>query len=136
MIVRSNTTLDDICHLVGFSATIRLIEWHGGGHVYVPDAATPDHPLSKLMGESALRALCEEFGGQMVWVPADVAGQHRAALNLKKHVAKRYLKGEGSDTIALALDISRRQVQRIRRELEAAGILPVILRGKNEGEGL
>jgi hypothetical protein len=132
MIVRANTNLDDVCHLVGFSATIRLIEWHGGGHIYVPDQATPDHPLAKLMGESALRALCDEFGGQMVWVPADVAGQHRAALDQKKQVARRYLKGEGSDTIAQALDISRRQVQRIRRELETAGILPVILRGKQE----
>ena len=42
--------MDDVCAIIGFSATVRLIAWHGGSHIYVPGEATPGHPLVALMG--------------------------------------------------------------------------------------
>jgi hypothetical protein len=127
VIVRANRTIDDVAAIIGFSATVRLIQWHGGSNVYVPGTATPDHPLAALMGEPALRALVDEFGDQTVWVPNDVA---RADIEVKKSVAKLVLKGRGSLEISTELGISQRQVQRIRRELEDSGLLPKIL-GEN-----
>jgi hypothetical protein len=124
VIVRANRTIDDVAAIVGFSATLRLIQWYGGSNVYVPDSPTPNHPLTAILGESALRALCEEFGNQTLWVPSDI---ERPDIELKKSVAKAVLKGRGSLAISVELGITQRQVQRIRRDLEESGLLPKIL---------
>lgn len=124
MRAKPNTNIDDVAAIIGFSATVRLIQWYGGRNIYVPDQASPGHPLVALMGESALRALCSEFGNQTLWVPAST---ERADVALKKSVAKAVLKGRGSAEISAELGISQRQVQRLRRELEDAGLLPTLL---------
>jgi hypothetical protein len=130
VLVRANTCIDDVAAIIGFSATVRLIQWYGGRNIYIPSEASAGHPLAALMGESALRALCGEFGDQTLWVPS---AAEQADLATKKSVAKLVLKGRGSLAISVELGITQRQVQRIRRELEAAGLLPKILPG-NVGE--
>ena len=132
----TNTTLDDVCALIGFSATVRLVEWFGGTHIYVPDSAHEKHPLAGVIGYSALRSLSDEFGSQMLWVPGDVAGKHRKALNTKKAVAKALLKNGGTQYVAESLGLSVRQVQRIKRELETAGLIPSEGQGKNGSKSL
>jgi hypothetical protein len=129
VIVRVNTSIDDVAAIIGFSATVRLIQWFGGSNLYVPSEAVTGHPLAALMGESALRALCLEFGDQTIWIPKDMVAQ--SDMETKKAVAKAVLKGRGSLAISVELGITQRQVQRVRRELEAAGLLPKILPGEN-----
>lgn len=127
MIIKQNTNIEDVAAIVGFGATLRLIQWYGGGNLYVPGEPIPDHPLIGLIGPAALRALCAEFGGQSIWIPREAT---RPDIEVKKSVAKLVLKGWGSMAIGLKLKISQRQVQRVRRELEDEGLLPKILRGK------
>ena len=126
MIQPTKTNLEDVAALIGFGATLRLIEWYGGSSVYVPDQPSEDHVLARLMGYPALRALSSEFGCQTIWIPE---APIRAQIETKRDVARRIIRGEGSTAISTALGISVRQVQRIRRELEDVGILPRILGG-------
>jgi hypothetical protein len=121
---RPNSTIDDVCAIIGWSATVRLVTWFGGSNIYVPSTADPGHPLASLMGLPALRALCHEFSDQTLWIPATTS---KADLEVKKAVAKALLKGRGSLAISIEVGISQRQVQRIRRELEDAGLVPKIL---------
>lgn len=130
---RPNTTLDDVCALIGFTSTVTLIRWYGGTKVYIPGTAGADHVLARLIGLPAMRALVREFGNESLWVPDSPGGQHQAADALKKRVRTMVLEGWSTSSIAAELAISNRHVQRIRRELEDAGLLPESL-PKNQGE--
>lgn len=121
---RPVTYLDDVCALIGFAATSRLIAWHGGEHIYVPVEATPEHALAALMGDSALRALVDEFGGQTLWIPADIAGADRQNIQNKRAVAKLTNKGRSPQEIAVELGLSSRHVMRIIAELRSRGLIP------------
>ena len=116
--LNQNTIIDDVCGLIGFSATVRLIEWYGGRHVYIPEHATDDHPLALLLGCSALRALSSELGSTMVWVPRDVAGKRKRGIQTKKAVARLLSQGCIVEQAAASLGVSTRQVRRIAQELK------------------
>ena len=116
--LNQNTVIDDVCGLIGFSATVRLIEWYGGRHVYIPEHPTDDHPLSLLLGRSALRALSRDLGSTMVWVPRDVAGKRKRGIQTKKAVARLLSQGYIVEQAAASLGVSPRQVRRIAQELK------------------
>ena len=98
---RPNTTIDDVCATIGFSATIRLVGWFGGSNVYVPEQVDDGHKLAAVLGISAARALCSEFGSQTIWVPADPAGDRRRSYEVRKSVVndKRCNVAEGIATL-------------------------------------
>lgn len=124
MIQSKNASIDDVCACIGFSATVRLIEWYGGRNIYVPEVFDPDHPLVKLLGEPAMRALSQEFGSDTFWVPEDVWGQYSQAVRVQKAVARLLQQGARIGEVAEALNMSRRQVERIRNGLEAIDVVP------------
>ena len=124
--LNQNTVLDDVCGLIGFSATIRLIEWYGGRHVYVPETPADDHPLALLLGAAALRALSREFGSTMIWVPKDATGKRRQGIQTKKAVARLLNKGHLVAQVAHSLGMSARQVSRIAQELLTLGLVSSI----------
>lgn len=117
--LNQNTVIDDVCGLIGFSATVRMIEWYGGRHVYIPEHPTDDHPLALLLGCSALRALSRDLGSTMLWVPKDVAGRRKRSIQTKKAVARLLSQGRTIEQTAASLGVSTRQIQRIARELMA-----------------
>ena len=121
---RPNSTIEDVCAVIGFTATTRLIDWFGGTNIYVPSEASDDHTLACVIGMPALRALCLEFGDLTVWIPATVHTEHIAT---KKQVAELLKNGGGSRTVSEATGLSQRHVQRLRRELEDAGLVPQVL---------
>lgn len=124
-----NSTIEDVCAVIGFTATTRLIDWFGGNNIYVPSEPSDDHTLACIIGMPAMRALCLEFGDLTVWIPSTV---HTAHIATKKQVAELLRKGGGSRSVSDATGLSQRQVQRIRRELEEFGLLPQVLT-KNTG---
>ena len=67
-----NSTIEDVCAVIGFTATTRLIDWFGGNNIYVPSAPSDDHTIACLIGMPAMRALCLEFGDLTVWIPSTV----------------------------------------------------------------
>lgn len=119
-----NGTIEDVCALIGFTATTRLINWFGGSNVYVPGDPTDDHTLACLIGPSGMRALCAEFGDSAIWIPAAIEDE---TVSVKKQIAELFLSGGGSLDVSKATGLSQRHVQRIRRELESVGVLPQVL---------
>lgn len=119
-----NSTIEDVCAVIGFTATTRLIDWFGGNNIYVPSEPSDDHTLACLIGMPAMRALCLEFGDLTVWIPSTVHTEHIAT---KKQVAELFRKGGGSRAVSAATGLSQRHVQRLRRELEESGLVPQVL---------
>lgn len=127
----ANSSIEDVCAVIGFTATVRLIDWYGGANVYVPGEATEEHPLALLLGAPALRALCREFGSETLWVPREI---HEPKVHSKLRVARVLRAGHGARVAAQLLGISERQVQRARRDLERRGVLPEVLPGNPTGK--
>lgn len=120
-----NTTLDDIAAVIGFSATLRLSAWLGDmGNLYVPNTITEEQVLSRLIGFSAAKRLAEEWGGDYLAVPRLRSYED----DLKRRVVGRMLEqGFGTREVSVHVRMSERRVQQIARELEAAGLIDVLL---------
>lgn len=116
-----NTTLDDIASVIGFSATLRLVAWFGdGNNLYVPVAPEEGQLLTKLIGITAARRLCETWPGEHLAVPR--LRDHEDDVR-KRLVARLLEKGFSTREIAGLQRVSERRVQQICRELEAAGLV-------------
>ena len=119
-----NSTLDDLAAVIGFTATLRLAAWFGdGGNLYVPDKVEEGQLLVKLIGMSAAARMSSEWGQQHVAVPRLRSYED----DVRKRLVGRLLeKGFSSREIAGMERISERRVQQICRELESAGLIPII----------
>lgn len=123
---RPNSTVDDIAAVIGFTATLRLCAWYGdvNGQLYVPQAASEDHSLAKLIGMSAFRRLVEEWGNEHLSVQTlesyEADCRNRAVRDL-------LAKGLSPREIARLVFVGERRIQQIRTHLEDAGMLPLVL---------
>lgn len=123
-----NTTLDDVAAVIGFSATLRLAAWFGdGGNVYVPEKVVEGQVLARLIGISAAQKLCAEWGGEHLALPRLRAYED----DVNRRIIGRMLEHEFSTReVAMHMRMSERRVQQIARELEAAGLMSVIVNKK------
>jgi len=120
-----NTTRDDISAVVGFSATLRLSAWFGDlGNLYIPAEMEEAHTLVKLLGMSAARRLSTEFGGQYLNVPR-IKGYEEDVQRC--FIGKMAAMGCSTREITHMARVGERRVQQICRDLEAAGLIPVML---------
>lgn len=110
--------LDDVCARIGYTATRILAAWFGGQDLYVPPQYRTDHPLRLLIGESAFKALCEEFPGERLAVPSpsDDARYRRDRL-----VAELLARGASPGAIAQVVELTPRAVESLRVELVERG---------------
>lgn len=134
----TNTILEDIAADIGFTATNSLIDWFGGGNLYIPAVATPDHPIAQVIGFSAMRRLVQMFEGRVgnarnLWLNQ---GYEREQARRDRMIAALYACGKGTKEIMKIANMSERHVQQIRAKIESLGLLPLILRqsGCVEGE--
>lgn len=118
----TNTTLDDISGVIGFSATLKIAAWFGdsGQNLYVPATPTEDSVLVKLIGENAAKRLADEWGGEFLAVPALTPYEIDSR---KRFIAQMLDKGFGTRAISYNLRMSERRVQQICRELELQGLI-------------
>lgn len=126
-----NSTADDISAVIGFTATARICSWFGRCNLYVPLTPTLTHPIARLIGVSAFERLCKEFGGDYLSLPSD-----RTVENDLRDRELAELLGEGYTVseIAERIGISTRRVQQLRREIEASGLIPLVME-KPAGKG-
>lgn len=131
--VRSNSTLDDIAGVIGFTPTLRLVAWYGdvSAQLYVPSAASPDHDLARLIGMQAFELLCREWGNEHLAIPT-MQAYHEDCRNRK--VKDLLEKGHSPREIARYVDVGERRVQQIRVLLEQVGLMPLVLGGKKPTE--
>jgi hypothetical protein len=112
------TTLDDICAAVGYTATRTLLAWYEGKWLYVPASYSPKHPLSRLVGEHALKSLVGEFGGEMVRIPTDNRDRN---LRRNRDIAEDLCRGVPLQDLALKHDLTPRRIEQLRSDLVAWG---------------
>ena len=112
--------LDDVCSVVGYTATRVLAAWFGGTNVMVPRQALDEHPLSLLLGASAYRALVREFAGHVISVPkADDEWRYYR----DRVIAERFADGATPAQIAIEMNLTPRRVEQLRTDLVERGWL-------------
>jgi len=120
-----NTTLDDFASVIGFSATLRLAAWFGDrGNLYIPSTCAEGQLLVKLIGMSSAKRLTEEWGDQHVNVPR--LRQYEDDLT-KREIGRLLSHTMSTREIASTKRMSERRVQQICRELEAAGLIDIVM---------
>ncbi|MFZ6767783.1 hypothetical protein ACO0LM_11935 [Undibacterium sp. Di26W] len=119
-----NGLAEDISASIGYTATTALIDWRGGTSLYVPRTATEDHNIAKLIGMPAFRRLVADFGETMISLPLDY---RRTRIQRDRLIGALIGKGTGVDEIARIAGLGHKQVTLIRRELETAGLIPLVL---------
>jgi transposase len=119
------TVLEDICAVIGLTATLRLSAWYGDAvnAVRVPRVAEEGQVLVNLIGLPAAKRLSQEWGGQALRIP-------RLTLysdDVRKRIVGLMLElNFSTQETADQLKISQRRVQQICRELERAGVIAPI----------
>lgn len=61
--------VQDIAHLIGLGAALKLVEHYKGTSMWVPGQFKPDHPLVKIIGHEAALKLIEAFPGENLEIP-------------------------------------------------------------------
>lgn len=112
--------LDDVCAVVGYTATRILVVWFGGQDLWVPKQYRTDHPLNLLLGQPATKKLVESFPGERLAVPGihDEARYRRDRL-----VAELLVQGVSHGAIAQFVSLTPRAVEQLRVELTERGWL-------------
>lgn len=133
--------IEDIAAEIGYTAANSLVDWFGGANLYVPNEATEDHPICKIIGMPAFRRLVKMFDGmsgreRTVWLNQ---GYQREIDRRDRMIAVLYELNLGTKRIASITGMSERHVQHTRLRVEQLGILPMIrksagLDGESVGE--
>lgn len=127
-----------LADVIGFQATMHMVGFFGrsGSRVYVPVSTDGEHILKHVIGAEAFSALVAEFGGQYLAVPeCDLRPLRMAGM------AYRLLrKGLAVADVASLLEINRRTVSSLKKELRLEGLpavadlLPDALADESEAE--
>lgn len=123
---RLNNTLDDIAGVIGFQATLTISLWYAGKNLFVPASPDEGSNLVRIVGIDAAKKLAEEWGGEMIAVPT-LWGYEEQARN--RAIGSLIGRGLSTKQIAVMMGMTERRVQQIRRSLEDAGLLPLLLPG-------
>jgi len=123
---RKKTTLDDICGVIGFTATSVFAIWFGGGSVLIPTTAKPDHKIAKCIGYEPFKRLVQAFGNETIWLPEDYEAERQMRYRI---VCEMVQDGQGENAICAATGLTPQRVRQIRVRLEKAGLLPLVLGG-------
>ena len=122
-----NGVLEDISAVIGFTATTRLVAMFGPGKILIPVEPHSDHVITQSIGEPAMRALVNEWGGQIIELCMNADFHHARLL---RAVASMFKAGMSAKDVAGIVGLKERHVRRLRGEAEDIGILPLVLRTK------
>ena len=120
MINTVNGMLEDLGAELGPAATLRLVSGYGGTNIKVPRKARADHYLANLLGMQALEALCNGWGGEVLYVPLNEYAAHIAVL---RGVVRMVEEGRSAQDIAHVLEVTERTVFRMKLEARQLGLL-------------
>lgn len=123
--MKSHGILEDIGAVIGYTATASLVDWFGGGNLYIPESIAENHPIAQVIGMPAATRLAREWGGETLWLPL---GYQREQDRRDRMIALLLASGVGSKGVAAVAGMSESHVQKTRAKLESMGLLPLILR--------
>ena len=124
----TNTWLEDISADIGYSATVKLVGWYGGGNLSVPRTPDADSNIPKVIGQRAFEILVREYGGQIIPIPNDTL---RDDVRRDRIICEMLGKSISLRDVSLFVGMSTRNVLLIRSKLESNGLMPMILKGGN-----
>jgi len=129
-----NTTLEDICAVIGFEAAKHLSAWFGGSNrnVWVPEVAEEGQLLVKVIGLDKAQRLSAEWGHQHLMVPS--MGDYNDLVT-RRQIGRMFERGFGCREIASHFRLGIRRVQQICSELEGAGLLEIAPKKAPKKEG-
>lgn len=120
--------LEDIGAEIGYTATCSLVDWFGGRTLYIPESFDDSHDIARVIGARAFARLvrmADSFDGRLICLPIDF---QRELLRRDRLICALIARGAGTKEVAKVAIITERQVQNIRRRLEADGLLPLVLK--------
>lgn len=104
--------------LLGVDTAKAFVRIMGGQRLYIPQNATPDHPLARTIGMIGMRGLCHAFAGETISLPSS-----RERDTAKKQIQRLLAEGKSHGQIAQACKVTHRYVeavvQRLRQEKSA-----------------
>lgn len=107
-------SLTAVIEVIGFEATIELVDHFGGIRVWVPDRPRrirDEHPLAKAIGIDAARQLAETFSGEELCVPRAAAALRNAR---NTEICALYATGEWTAAqLARKFQLTERQIYSI-----------------------
>jgi hypothetical protein len=123
--MKNHGILEDIGAEIGYTATAALVDWFGGGNLYVPQEVEDGHPIGNVIGEAAFRRLVKAWPGETLWLPL---GYQREQDRRDRMIAVMLGAGISTRKVAAVSGMSESHVQHTRLRLERAGLMQVILR--------
>lgn len=110
--------LEDLCSVIGYTATEILKAWFSGRLLYIPIKPDDGHPFARLIGGPALRALSGMYGGERLRIPDARDSMMYARDRL---IAEHFAEGKTPADVAARMGITERRCQQIRNELNERG---------------
>jgi hypothetical protein len=122
---QTNSILEDICATIGFTATMRLVALRPGDTLLVPYEYCAGSRLEKIIGESAMARLVQDWGGEKFDIPQLAEFDN---LRLLPGLALRLSAGESPREIARVVGLTEQHVRRLRAQAESFGLMEMVLR--------
>jgi len=97
----------EIAQCIGLPAFLKLVEWRGGTHIYVPETPKPGHAVVNIIGLEASRKLASQFADKLEIPKCDSAA--RTALHAA--IAQRRANGESELEVALDTGFTTRWIR-------------------------
>lgn len=116
-----SVVLEDLCAIIGYSATRTVALWFSGRRLYVPWEVWPEHPLRTLLGDEPFVSLVRRAAGASFEIPLDLDDTNNLRRN--RWIAERLAAGDSVAQIAGDSGLTKRRVEQIRRELAESGWL-------------
>ena len=103
--------LADIARVAGNGAAVKLAQARGGTDMEIPKNPGPGSQLAKIVGVEAARKITKEIGHGRLFIPMGVWRGQKAR---RRAAAELSDKGLSAPKVALATDMSARNVHRVR----------------------
>lgn len=116
----SNSCLDDIAGVIGFTPAMVLCAWYHGRNLYVPENARANHAIETLIGRPAFVRLVRSFHGQWLSIPKE--GWLMRVFR-DRRIADALVEGADDGDIANQVGVTPERVGQIRRALTTNGLI-------------
>ena len=111
----------ELVDVIGLTAALKLVEAHGGTHIWVPKHARLGHWLAILIGLEALERLCAYYDSTQVEIPLCAK---MLRMIKERAIVAEFEQGASNNQLARKHGTTDRTIRRIRQR--AGNAVPVV----------